>query len=234
MRNGLFLALLALPRLVGQGLSESDRAYLIDHLAMTREFVLDTTRNLTREQWLFKPAPNQWSIAECVDHIAATEEYLLKLVKERVITSDKPLLAAYPSIAKGRQAEQEQPRRMSLVEDAYLIRAMTDRVSSMATPVEHRPPIQEIAPRIVIDNPQAVLENFVRVRTATITYLRETKDDLRGHFIQTSLIGFPQVKYHDAYQWLLRSSAHTERHLMQIQGVRQHDAYPRPKAATSK
>jgi len=38
--------------------------------------------------------------------------------------------------------------------------------------------------------------------------------------------GFPDVKYTDVYQWLLRASAHTERHLMQVQEVRRSPGYP--------
>ena len=112
-----------------ESISNGDRAFLVAHLEMTREFVIDSTRGLTKEQWLFKPGPLQWSVAQCVDHLAATEEYVLKMVRERVLIADEPLVGAFPSTAKGRQAVTEKPRRMSKLEDAIILRWMTDRAA---------------------------------------------------------------------------------------------------------
>src|SRR5690349_21745589 len=70
--------------IAAQTLSDSDRAYLVSHLEMTREFVRDTTRDLTTEQWLYKPDTRHWSIAQCVDHLARTEAYVLSLVRDRL------------------------------------------------------------------------------------------------------------------------------------------------------
>jgi hypothetical protein len=210
----------------GENLSAPDRAYLIAHLEMTRDFVIDTTRGVTKEQWLFKSGPLRWSIAQCIDHLAQTEAYGLKAMRERVMTSEEPLVGTYPSTAKNRKAIPEKPRRMSKVDDAIIIRWMTDRSPAIATPVEQRPPIEEVAPRATFDDPQSVVQEFLNARAATLQYARTTNDDLRGHFIQAPMDGFPEIKFHDAYQWLLRISAHTERHLMQVQEVRRSAGYP--------
>jgi hypothetical protein len=71
-------------------LDDSDRAYLIAHLEMTRQFVIDTTLGLTHEQWVYSPGPAKWSIAQCVDHLAHTEEYELAMVQDRLLKSEKP------------------------------------------------------------------------------------------------------------------------------------------------
>jgi len=193
---------------------------------MTRDFVREATRGLTKQEWLFKPAPLRWSMAQCIDHVARSEEYTVKLVRERVLKSERPLLGAFPSTAKGRTARLEKPRRMSPLDDAVILRWMTDRTSALATPIEERPPIEEIAPRSSFDDPRSALAHFLKVRAATIEYVKTTEDDLRGHFTQAVLSGFPDVKFHDAYQWLLRMSAHSERHLMQVQEVRRAEGYP--------
>lgn len=210
------------------GISDADRAYLLSHLEMTREFVLDATRGLTNEQWMFKPAPARWSIAQCIDHVAQTEDYVLKLIRERILTSESPLVGAFASVAKGRTAPLEKPRRMARLDDAVILRWMTDRTPAVATPVERRPPIEEVAPRSSFDDPRSVLGHFLKVRATTIEYVRATQDDLRGHFTQVVLSGFPEVKFHDAYQWLLRMSAHVERHLMQVHEVKRAESYPKP------
>jgi len=210
-----------------ESISNADRAYLVAHLEMTREFVVDATRGLTKEQWLFKPGPLRWSTAQCIDHLAQSEAYVLKMVRERVLESEEPLVGAFASTAKGRQAIEEKPHRMSKEEDAIIIRWMTDRSPAVEIPVEQRPPIEEIAPRATFDDPESVLRHFLEVRAETLQYIRTANDDLRGHFTQAPLAGFPAMKFHDGYQWILRMSAHTERHLMQVHELRRDVAYPR-------
>lgn len=208
-----------------QSVSDRDRAYLASHLEMTREFVRDTTASLTKDQWLFQTEPRRWSIAQCVDHLARTEEAVLLLLRQRVLTSKEPLLGAFPSMTKGRKAA-GRPKRMTYREDAYVLRWMTDRGPAVAVPVERRPPIEEVAPRGVITAPKSVLDHFERVRAATLEFVKSTNEDLRGHFVQAPMDGFDEMPYTDAYQWLLRMSAHTERHLMQIHEIRRDVRYP--------
>ena len=222
---------LALPFVIvvaasSEPITDADRAYLISHLEMTREFVRDTTRGLTNEQWLYQPGPRRWSIAQCIDHLALTEEYVLQLVRKQMLTSNEPLRGAFPSTSKNRKQPADAPRRMSHVEDAFILRWMTDRTPATGTSVEQRPAIEEIAPRTKIDEPQSALEHFFRARTATINFLRTTQDDLRGHFALSPMEGFPNMTFSDAYQWLLRMSTHTERHLMQVHEVRRSGGYP--------
>ncbi len=207
-------------------IAQGDRNYLIAHLEMTREFVRDTTRGLTKEQWLHSPGPKQWSTVQCIEHIARTEEYVLKMVRERVLTSAVPLVDSFPSTAKGRKQATEQPKRMGPAEDAWVLRWITDRMPQASEPVATRPPIAEIAPRSSIDDPAAVLSHFLKVRAATIDYVRSTSDDLRGHSANAPMAGFPQMPFSDGYQWILRMSGHTERHLMQVHAIRQSPGYP--------
>ena len=208
-------------------LGDSDRAYLIAHLEMTRQFVTDTTQGLTREQWLYSPGPAKWSIAQCVDHLAHTEEYVLAMVQDRLLKSEKPI-EPFESQARGAAPITGTPGRLPKAADALVIRAMTDRTAAVRMPVESRPPIEEVAPRIDIQDPRTALDAFLKVRSATIAYIQTTQDDLRGHYTYTRLPGYyPDFQFHDGYQWLLRMSAHTERHLMQIQEVKASSGFPR-------
>jgi hypothetical protein len=210
-------------------LAAEDRNYLAAHLEMTREFVLDAARGLTKEQWAFKPGPLRWSIAECVDHLARTEEYVLRIMRERVLTSKDPVYGVFPSTIQGKTAPAvERPRRMTRADDAAVLLGMTDRSPAIARSVAERPPVEEIAPRASIDDPESALAHFLATRAATIAYVKTTDADLRGHYTYVgSLPGFPDMRFHDVYQWLLRMSAHTERHLMQIHDVKRDVSYPR-------
>jgi hypothetical protein len=213
-------------QLNAEPITKDDRAYLVAHLEMTREFVRDTTRGLTKEQWLHSPGAKQWSTAQCVEHLARTEEYVLQMVRERLLPATAPVLGAFPSLAKGGKQASEQAKRMGPTEDAWVLRWITDRPPRLKTPVQNRPPVEEIAPRDVIDDPQAVLAHFIKVRAATLEYMRTTNDDLRGHSANTSMGIFPQMPFSDGYQWLLRMSGHTERHLMQIHDIRRSAGFP--------
>jgi uncharacterized damage-inducible protein DinB len=52
---------------------ERAAAYLMD----TRENLLRTARNLSPTQLQYKPAPDRWSVAECLEHITVTEAFIL-------------------------------------------------------------------------------------------------------------------------------------------------------------
>ena len=223
-----FLVLLALANAgaAAETISDADRSYLVSHLEMTREFVIDATRGLTNEQWLFTPAPKRWSIAQCIDHLASTEEYVLRMVRERLLQAAEPI-EPFPSLGRRTASLSQKPERMPAVADALIIRAMTDRTPALALPLEQRPPVEEVAPRNSFPDSRSALEHFRAVRAATLEYARNTRDDLRGHFSFVRLEGFyPQFKFHDGYQWLLRMSAHTERHLAQVHEIKGNHEYP--------
>jgi hypothetical protein len=194
---------------------------------MTRQIVIDATQGLTNEQWLYSPGPAKWSIAQCVDHLANTEKFVLEMVQGRLVKSDKPI-EPFPSLSRSASSAAVPPARLPRAADALLIRAMTDRTAAVRIPVGSRPPIEEVAPRAEIVDPQTALDAFLKVRSALVAYARSTQDDLRGHFTYARLPGYyPDFEFHDGYQWLLRMSAHTERHLMQIYEVKASSGYPR-------
>src|SRR4030081_224699 len=65
--------------------TQADRDRAIQYLEKTRQGVLDSTKDLSPAQWTFKPAPDRWSVAEVMEHIAAAEDFIRDLVKEKVM-----------------------------------------------------------------------------------------------------------------------------------------------------
>ena len=57
-----------------QQLSHRDKDKALQLLESTRKDVLDATKGLSDAQWNFKIAPDRWSVAECMEHIAAAED----------------------------------------------------------------------------------------------------------------------------------------------------------------
>lgn len=67
---------------------------------------------------------------------------------------------------------------------------------------------------------QETLDHFLKARAQTVAFLKST-DGLRDHVVD-SPIGQPL----DAYQWLLFSSAHSERHTAQMLEVKADAGFP--------
>ena len=59
-----------------QELSQAEKDKALAYLESTKKDVLDATKDLSPAQWNFKPAPDRWSIAECMEHIAAAEDFI--------------------------------------------------------------------------------------------------------------------------------------------------------------
>src|SRR3979409_2459239 len=62
--------------------AEKDRA--LQYREATKKGVLEATKGLSEAQWNFKPAPDRWSVAQVTEHIAAAEDFLRALAKEKV------------------------------------------------------------------------------------------------------------------------------------------------------
>lgn len=213
----------------GLEMTANERAFLRDHFRMTTRFVLDTAKKYSPQQLLYKPAPNRWSIVQCIDHLARTEDYIVNLVRTKMLKHEGTLRELFPSLRQLGTPGTQSPvvRRMTRLDDGPTYLQMTDRTRAAYTPVEQRPPIDEVAPPDTIEDPQQVIARFLAVRKATIAYVESTKDDLRGHYGEARLFLFPEVQQvQDAYQWLLRMSAHAERHLMQIHEVEESPGFP--------
>jgi hypothetical protein len=68
----------------------------------------------------------------------------------------------------------------------------------------------------------SVRKAFVEARDHNITYVRETKDDLRGHFL-----AHPAFGELDGLQWMLVLAGHAERHVIQMREVLAAPGFPK-------
>ena len=62
--------------------AEKDRA--LQYLESTKKNVMETTKGLSEAQWNFKPAPDRWSVAQVMEHIAAAEDFLRDVTKDKL------------------------------------------------------------------------------------------------------------------------------------------------------
>lgn len=184
--------------LAAQAVTDAERQRALAELAASRARLIASVESLTAEQWKFKPAPDRWSAAECVEHITVTELRILGGVMKS--------LAAPPSPAKFDRAK-----------DEVILARMPDRSTKAQAPEEIRP-----VGRPEFATPKAAIAAFEKARTDTVQFVRETPVDLRAHGFPH--FAFGEL---DAYQWILLLSGHCERHRRQIEEVKASPGWPK-------
>ena len=138
-----------------QDATPADKEKALAYLETSKKGVLAATKGLSEAQWNFKPAPDKWSVAECMEHIAASEDFIRDSVAEKVM---KAPAAPDRDIAKI---------------DAGIMAMVPDRTTKVQAP-------EPIRPTNRYGSPDASIQHFVESRAKTEEYLKSTAD-LRGH-----------------------------------------------------
>jgi len=199
MGRTLLASMLASVSLLAQPLTQRERDFAMSHLHATRKMFLGSVAGLSPAQWNFKPAPGVWSVAECAEHLALSEDGLYSLVTEKIMKSPPAPEKRSPSEAK----------------DNQVLKLIAGRETKAQAP-------QFLQPAKRWATPAAAVEHFKESRDRTIAYVEKSQEDLRAHFAPN-----PAFDELDAYQWILMIAAHTERHVKQVQEVKAHPDFPR-------
>ncbi len=181
-----------------QPLSNEDRAKALAELEASRKELLAAVKGLSPAQWRFKPAPERWSIAECVEHTALTEDSYFQLITQK--------LAKAPPATEEKLAEVRG-------RDQYVLDTMPDRSSKRQTSPALEPKGKA---------PEESLEHFRKSRERFISYVRTTSDPLRFRTQAHRALGLI-----DGYQWVLLAAGHVRRHIEQIEEVKREKGFPR-------
>jgi DinB family protein len=180
-----------------QELTQADRDKALQYLESTKKGVQDATTGLSQAQWNFKSAPERWSIAQVMEHIAAAEDMLRGMTVEKVMVA--------PAAPPGRDVK---------IIDEIVITMVTDRSHKADAPEPLRPVNR-------FGSPAEAVKHFVDSRTETEAFLKKTPD-LRAHALDS-----PLGQKLDAYEWVLFIAAHSERHTKQINEVRADPNFPK-------
>jgi hypothetical protein len=190
------LVLAGLP-VSAQELSSADREKGVQYLEETRDGVVAAVSGLSDAQWHFKAAPDRWSIAECLEHIALAEDFLFTNVTQNVMKAGPG--AADRDVAKI---------------DAMVLAMIPDRSHKAQAP-----------PQLVPTGrwtPEETLKHFLASREKTIEFMK-TEPGLRAHATDMPAMG----QQLDAYEWLLFIAAHSKRHTEQIDEVKADANFPK-------
>jgi hypothetical protein len=198
----IVMTLAAVTTLCAEPLTQADRDRALRELQTSREQFLNSIEGLSPAQWTYKAGPDRWSVAEVAEHIIASESYIGDLVTKQIMGSP-----ADPAKAGQRKVN------LTQMDEGFLA-SLRDRSKKANAP-------GEIVPKGVYKTPGDAVAAFRTARDKTLEYVRTTNDSLREHFAQP----FPGFEM-DGVQGLLMIAGHNERHVLQIQEVKQSPGYP--------
>lgn len=134
--------------------AEKDRA--LQYLESTKASLLEATKDLSEAQWNFQPAPDRWSVAQVMEHIAVSEDFIRdNLVKEKVMVS------------------QGKPDRDVKKIDEAVVTMIPDRTHKVRAQAP-------VLPRNRYGSPEDSLKHFLESRATTEQYLKPA-EGLRNH-----------------------------------------------------
>lgn len=145
-----------------QGVTQAEKDRALQYLEATKKNVLEATKGLSDAQWNFKPAPDRWSVAQVMEHIAAAEDFLRDVTKEKVMVS--------PAGEPGRDVKKT---------DEAVLTMVPDRTHKAQAP-------EPLVPTNRFGSPEGSIQHFVESRAVTADFLKNTTG-LRDHVMDSPL-----------------------------------------------
>ena len=158
----MMLGTLALATAFAAPLEQGERDRAMSHLHATRKVFLDSIAGLSDAQWNFKPAADRWSIAECAEHIAVSDDSLFDLMRQTLKSAAAP-------------------EKKSAVKDEFILRVVPDRSVKAKAP-------EFLQPKRRWPDRETLIAHFKQSRDRNIAYIQTTEDDLRSHFMDHPLL----------------------------------------------
>ena len=143
-------------------MTDSEREFATRQLLEGRDALLRATAGLTDAQLRFKPQPDSWSIADCVEHLAAAEDLLFDLV------------------AKGSPNPNGVP--LDPAKDGRMVAAIVDRSRKFSAPPAVRPHAHFASSAVAV-------QHFRDGRERALAYTRRCTEDLRRLFTPHPVLG---------------------------------------------
>ena len=175
-----------------------DKAKLRSYYRQTFDDLAKSVDGLSSAQLHFKPAPDKWSVIECVEHIVVSE----------------PMLFEWLKMALMQPADPEKKSEVT-VKDEEVTKMVEDRSHKATAPAE-------MTPEGKYQDIQTALDNLKASRQIILDELEKySMDDLRNR-----VLDFPAGKA-DAYQFAMFIAGHTARHRLQIEEIKSDSGFPK-------
>jgi hypothetical protein len=180
------------------GVSRKEKKTAAKFLKVTEKGVLNAVKRLSKKQLEFKPAPDKWSVEDCMKHIAATEIGLWQMTESNIKQTANP--------------EKRSEIKMS---DEDVMKNIEDRSRKVKT----FPPFEP--QNTVYKTLDEAINSFKENRGKLIDYIKNSEADLRNHVATLPVGSF------DCYQMILFIGAHSNRHMQQIEEVKADPNFPK-------
>ena len=179
-------------------ITKEERKSADKFLSESEATAIATVSKLSEAQLKFKPAPDKWSVEECMMHIAASETVLWGIADGTIKAAANP--------------EKRSEIKMS---DEDVKKNIADRTNKVKT----FPPLEP--QNSGFKTASEASASFKENRDKLIKYVNTTKDDLRNHVAKL------EFGYLDSYQMALFIGAHTNRHIAQMKEVMADPNFPK-------
>jgi hypothetical protein len=179
-------------------LTTEQRKFAMEYLQTTRQEFLKAIEGLTEAQLKFKTKEGKWCIMDCAEHIALAEQSLPSIIQ-------KGLIEPADSLSK---------KHLRLTEKKIIMRLTFRRIKVKAPEV--------IKPSGKFATIEAIKQAFTTQRDSAIQYVATTDAPLHHHFWKHRATG--KI---DLYQTIVLMSAHTKRHILQIEEVKNNPLFPK-------
>jgi hypothetical protein len=156
---GVLMALLLMAgaaAAAAQEVTQAEKDKALQYLESTKKNVLESTKGLSEAQWNFKAAPDRWSVAQVVEHLAAAEDFIRGMVKEKLMMA--------PAGEPGRDVKKT---------DEGVLAMVPDRTNKVQAP-------EPLVPTNRFGSPEGSIKHFVESRATTEDFLKTTTG-LRDH-----------------------------------------------------
>jgi hypothetical protein len=182
----------------GGQLNDSERAFLIEQMEISKKAFLASIAGISEAQWTFKPAPSVWSVQECAEHIVLSETFIFDSAMQ---------ILKSPAVARPEKSNAEVDKQIAI--------GVQDRSHKATAPAPIDP-----AGRAASLTPAGAAKAFTAKRDQNEEYVKATPDDLRTHIAPSPAGPI------DSYQFLVLMATHTARHTEQIKEVQANANYP--------
>jgi hypothetical protein len=145
-----------------QEVTQAEKDKALQYLETTKKNLLEVTKGLSEAQWNFKPGPDRWSVAQVTEHIAAAEDFIRGMLKEKVMVA----------------AAGDAGRDVKKTDEAVLA-MVPDRTHKAQAP-------EPLVPTNRFGSPEGTIKHFVESRAATEDFLKSATG-LRDHVTDSPL-----------------------------------------------
>ncbi len=199
----ILLGLLVITGLAGTisgSISGKERKNALGLMKNTRTDVLKSTKDISAIHANFNIPGRQWSVKECIYHIAASENKLWLWLQASLTMPANP-----------------EKRTEIKLTDEDVVNMMQER--AYKGEFMESPELMHLS--FNYKSLDQAIADFKQKRAEHIEYIKSTTEDLRNHVVQTSL------GWIDCYQLYLVIASHANRHVQQIKEINLDLPYPK-------